>query len=87
MASVHIPSLLQDLTGGADEVTAPGATVGELIEALEERFPGLRDRLCDGRRLRPAVAVWVDGEPSREGLLQALTDHSDVHFLPAISGG
>ena len=87
MAIVHIPSLLQDMTGGQETVKAPGTNLRQLIEALEARFPGLQDRLCREGRLRPNVAAWVDGEPASAGLLEPLKEESEVHFLPAISGG
>ena len=87
MATVYIPSLLRDLTGGRDTVNAAGRTVRQIIEDLEARFPGIRQRLCDGESLRPGIAVAVDGELATRGLLQSVDHQSEVHFLPAISGG
>jgi molybdopterin synthase sulfur carrier subunit len=87
MPLVWIPSLLRELTGGAEQATVPGATVSAVLDELERRFPGIRDRLCDGDRLRPGMAVTVDSQVSRLGLRQPLADKSEVHFLPAIGGG
>ena len=87
MPVVCIPALLRDLTGGVESVTVPGETVREVIDALEARYPGVKARLCDGDRLRPGIAVVVDGEVSRLRLRQRLSDTSEVHFLPAIGGG
>jgi len=61
--------------------------VGQIIEALDARFSGVRDRLCDGGRLDPAVAAWVDGRAARLGLRERVGEDSEVQFLPAISGG
>jgi sulfur-carrier protein len=87
MATAWIPSPLRDLTGGRDTVTVPGASVGQVIDALDRLHPGVKDRLCDTDGLRPGIAVVVDTEVARLGLLQPVGPHSEVHFLPAISGG
>ena len=92
MAVVWIPALYRDLTSGETTVVAPGATVRQLIENLEARFPGIKARLYadDEMRLRPGVAIVVDGAVLRDRsrvLRTPLTDASEVHFLPAISGG
>ncbi len=87
MAVVWIPALLRDLTGGLERVSVEAATVADAIQILESRFPGFRARLCEDGRLRPAMNVIVDGVVSRQKLRQRLSDDSEVHFLPAISGG
>ena len=87
MAQIWIPALLRDLTGGQPVVDASGATVRQVIEALEMRYPGLQARLCEGERLRPAIALAVDGEISALGLRQPVQAESEIHFLPAVSGG
>jgi molybdopterin synthase sulfur carrier subunit len=87
MATIWIPSLLHDLTDGRDTVTANGATVRELIAALDVLYPGMQGRLCDGDTLRPGLAVVVDSQVAPLGLGQPVGPHSEVHFLPAISGG
>jgi molybdopterin synthase sulfur carrier subunit len=87
MARVWIPSLLRDVTGGAEAVTVPGASVGQVIDELDRLHPGARARLCDGGALRSGLAVVVDNEVARLGLLQPVGPDSEVHFLPAIGGG
>ena len=67
--------------------TATGANVGLVIESLEQHFPGVRARLCPDGVLRPGLAVIVDGQVGRFGLLEAVGLYSEVHFLPAIAGG
>ena len=62
------------------------ATVDEAIDRLEERWPGLRDRLCEpGPTLRRHINVYVDRE--RAGLDTALEPGSRVDVIAAISGG
>jgi molybdopterin converting factor small subunit len=87
MATVWIPAPMRDLTNGQETVTVSGARIGQVIEALEQRFPGMRERLAVADGLRPGIAAVVDGEVARLGLLQPVGPASEVHFLPAISGG
>lgn len=87
MIKVFIPPLLRDATDGLEEIDTAGASVRQVIAALEARFPGIRERLCDGENLRPGLALAVNGTVSRLGLLQKIPEGSEVHFLPAIGGG
>ena len=80
-------TLLRDLTGGEVRVTVPAATVRQAIANLEQVYPGIEARLCDGGRLRPSISVVVDGQVSSQRLRHKLGETSEVHFLPAISGG
>jgi sulfur-carrier protein len=84
---VWIPSLHRDLTAGQEVVTVTGESVGEVVAGLEAAFPGLEGRLCEEGRLRPHIAVAINGEVTRRGLRQRLTEASEIHFIPALSGG
>jgi len=87
MPAVWIPALMRDLTGGEEVIRVPGQTVRQVIEGLDERFPGIRNRLCDEDGLRSNIIVVVDGKVGHRRLRQALSENSEVHFLHAISGG
>jgi molybdopterin synthase sulfur carrier subunit len=87
MPHVWIPALLRDATGGQEKITVPGATVRQVIDELERRFPGIKARICDGDTLRSGISVAVDTEVARLGLRQPVGPESEVHFLPAIAGG
>jgi molybdopterin synthase sulfur carrier subunit len=87
MAQVWIPSLLRELTGGREKIQVTGGTVREVIDALDQLVPGIRLRLCDTNGLRPGIAVAVDTQISRSGLHQPVSENSEIHFLPAVSGG
>ena len=67
--------------------TAPVATdVEGVIRALDERYPGMWDRLCvPGPRLRRHIRAFVDGRPA--SLDTPLAPGSVVHLIPAVSGG
>jgi adenylyltransferase/sulfurtransferase len=86
---VRIPTPLRTLTGGADEVKAAGATVGEVIEDLERKHPGIRDRLLDDKGVRRFVNIYVGEEDVRflEGLKTQLKAGDQISIVPAIAGG
>jgi molybdopterin converting factor small subunit len=75
------------LTHGEERLIVAGETVQQVIAHLEEDYPGLEARLCEDGKLRPSIAVVVDGVTSKLRLRQPLTETSEVHFVPAISGG
>jgi len=62
------------------------ATVGDVIAQLDERWHGVRDRLCEaGPAMRPFINVYVDSEPATYAT--AVPAGSTVHVLPAVAGG
>ena len=87
MAAVQIPSLMRDLTAGQAQVTVPGRTLRQVIEALEETYPGIEGRLCEAGRLKPEIMVSVDNRVARLGLAQPVNECSEIRFLPHVSGG
>lgn len=87
MPRVFIPPLLRKLTDGAEQVDVEGRTVGEVVDNLEARYPGIRAKLCEGDDLKPGLTVAVGSEMSNLGLLERVEPDSEVHFLPAVGGG
>ena len=78
---------MRDLTHGLAQVVTDGDTVAAVVDALEHRFPGIRDRLCKGNSLAPGLQVAVDATVTARGLRSRLQATSEVHFLPAFGGG
>ncbi|MDE0021937.1 MAG: MoaD/ThiS family protein [Candidatus Poribacteria bacterium] len=87
MATVFIPPLMRRHTGGVEQVEVEGATLRLIIEALEERFPGVKQRLMQDGQIMPGVAASIDGETETMGLIQPVQPDSEIHFIPAIGGG
>jgi molybdopterin converting factor small subunit len=89
VATVSIPTILRTHTGGAKSVDASGATVAAVIDDLEARHAGLRDRLITNGSLHRFVNVYVDDEDVRfsGGLEAPVKDDSTVTILPAVAGG
>ena len=87
MPEAWIPSEARKLTNGQQRVCVSGSTLRQLLDNLDEAYPGIRAYLCDDDGIKPGLAVIVDGEAINVGLLQRLHEDSEVHFLPAIGGG
>jgi molybdopterin converting factor small subunit len=87
VADLYLPTTLLPLFHGLPRrLEVDAATVDEAIECLDERWPGVRDRLCEpGPALRAHINVYVDRE--RAGLDTALAVRSRVDVIAAISGG
>lgn len=86
---VRIPSQLRQLTGGEGVVECEAGTVGEIIEALEEKFNGISERLLENSELRRFVNIYIDGDDIRfaDGLGTKVNDGSEVSVVPAVAGG
>ncbi len=87
MALLHIPSALREITGGQSRVEIDATTAGEAVDLLEARHPGIKAHLLDGDRLRPGLALYLDGAEVATGLRTRLTVTSKLYFLAAQSGG
>jgi molybdopterin synthase sulfur carrier subunit len=87
MATVQLPISLRALFPDVPKrTTLEAATVAEIIDRLDDRWPGMRNRLCHaGPELREFVNVFVDGE--RADLRTPVGADSLVHILPAMAGG
>jgi molybdopterin synthase sulfur carrier subunit len=86
---VRIPTILRSYTGGAKSVEGAGDTLADLLNDLESRHGGLRDRLVDDGGLRRFVNVYLNDEDVRflGGLDTAVKDGDTVTVLPAVAGG
>ena len=86
---VRIPTILRTYTGGEKAVEGSGTTLTELIDDLDSRHPGLRERLVDDRGLRRFVNVYLNDEDVRflGGLETTVSDGDNVTVLPAVAGG
>ena len=88
--TVRVPTTLRTLTSGASEVTVEGATVGEVLTALDGAHPGFQDRLLDGDGgLRRFVNLYVADDDVRflQGLETPVSDGDTVSIIPAVAGG
>jgi molybdopterin converting factor small subunit len=85
-----VPTILRPLTGGAAEVSVEGATLADVLDALEADHTGIRARVLDeDGKLRRFVNVYVNDDDVRfaEGLGTATPDGASVSIIPAVAGG
>ena len=87
---VRVPTPLRRFTGGTDEGAAAGESVRAVIEDLEKRHPGIRERLLDEKGdLRRFVNIYLNGDDIRflNQLNSQVKDGDDISIVPAIAGG
>ena len=89
-AQVILPPVLRERTGQQDRLHIEGATVREIIENMERRFPGMRFHLCyETGELRPYVNIFIEQANIRylQGLDTPVTAGARVRVLPSVAGG
>lgn len=87
---VRIPTPLRRMTGGLDKVEVEGASLESVIDAMNQEYPGIRERICDDNGdLRNFVNVYVNGEDVRflQGLETPTNSGDEVSVVPAVAGG
>lgn len=88
--TVIIPTPLRKFTGDVELVEVQGATVGEVFNQLEAKYPGIQARLCEANgELRRFINVYVDGEDIRflNRLQTEVSERAEISIVPAIAGG
>ncbi len=87
--TVRIPTPLQKMTNGKAEVECSAGNVRELVDALEKDFPGMRERLSEGGKIRRFINIYVNDEDIRFMSKEdtALKDGDSISIVPAIAGG
>ncbi|MDR7417758.1 MAG: MoaD/ThiS family protein [Armatimonadota bacterium] len=90
MATIRIPTPLRRHTNGERLVSVSATTLRGAIAELEQRFPGVGERLVDANgQLHRFVSVFVGEEDVRllQGLETPLAESSEVSIIPAMAGG
>ena len=87
MATIFIPTMLQEITHGTKKLELDARTVRQVVDELGKMYPGIQERLLDANDIREGLAVVVDGGVSVMGMLTKVSQTSEVHFVPAIGGG
>lgn len=88
--TVRIPSPLQKLTKGKEEVKAEGANIKQLIDDLEKNYPGIKARICDENgNVRKFINIYVNEEDVRFLKMDktAVKAGDEISIIPAIAGG
>ncbi|MBV9127113.1 MAG: MoaD/ThiS family protein [Verrucomicrobia bacterium] len=88
--SIRIPTPLRKLTGEREIIEAEGATVGAVLDAANQAYPGLKNRICDDSgNIRRFVNVYLNDEDIRflEDRATAVKPGDELSIVPAIAGG
>lgn len=88
--TVRIPTPLRTLTKDADEITAQGSTIKEVIEDLELNYNGIKERICDENgQIRRFINLYLNDEDIRflESQDTPVKDGDQISIVPAIAGG
>jgi molybdopterin synthase sulfur carrier subunit len=86
---VRIPTPLQKLTNGKAEVECSARNITELVDALEKDYPGIKERLSEGGKVRRFINIYVNDEDIRFVNKEdtVLKDGDSISIVPAIAGG
>ena len=86
---VRIPTPLQRLTQGKEEVEGATGSIIELVNDLEKKFPGIGERISENGKIRRFVNIYVNDEDIRflKAEETAVKDGDEVSIVPAIAGG
>jgi sulfur-carrier protein len=90
MATVFLPTPLRKYSNGAAKVQAQGATLGDVIDNLEQSYPGLRARLYDETgEFKRFIQIFVNDEDARslQGAATPIGERDEVSIVPAMAGG
>ena len=87
LLTVFVPTMLQTVTNGVKQIDMEADNVRQVIDRLETLYPGMKDRLIESGQIRSNLAVAIDGEVARMGLLEKIGEAREIHFVPAIGGG
>ena len=84
---VHVPSALRSYTAQQGEVQIEGATLTDVLTALDRRYPGIRFRIITEQdRIRPHIRIFVDEEQLQD-LAAPLHQTDEMYIVCALSGG
>ena len=87
---VRVPTPLRKITNGADKIEVASGTLQEIIESLNMKFPGIKEKLCDANgNLKSFVNIYINDENIRvlNGINSIVLDNGEVSIVPAVAGG
>ena len=87
MPQVFIPPSLRRTTDGQKRLQISATTIRQVIDGVDEQFPGFRERVCASGSLKPGISVAIGSRISDLGLLEPVQESDEVHFVVSVSGG
>ena len=89
MANVKIPTPLRVLTNNETSVEVSGEKIINIINNLDEKFPGITEKIMDNNELKHFVNIYVNGEDIRylDSLDTKEESDDEIAIVPAVAGG
>ncbi|MEC7838353.1 MAG: MoaD family protein [Chloroflexota bacterium] len=89
MANVKIPTPLRILTDNETSVEVSGEKIINIINNLDERFPGVSEKIMENNELKHFVNIYVNGEDIRylDSLDTKVNSSDEISIVPAVAGG
>ena len=86
---ITVPTLMRNLTANQKTVEAQGQTVRQVIDALEQQYPGIAARLAEGNKVHKFINIYINDDDIRflQSLDSAVAQHDQITILPAVAGG
>lgn len=86
---VRIPTPLQRLTEGKEEVEGTAGTIISLVNELDVKYPGIAERISESGKIRRFVNIYLNDEDIRflDAESTKVKDGDEVSIVPAIAGG
>jgi molybdopterin synthase sulfur carrier subunit len=82
LVTIKVPAMFKKLFNNMDEVQARGETIGQIMSDLEEKFPGVEERMN-------TVIILLDGRDvkSLQGLETPVNSGNEIRIIPLLAGG
>jgi len=92
MATVHIPVIFRGPTQGESSIETPVDTIGACFDAIEEKYPGLREMVIDAQTggIHRFVKVTLNGvllDRNPETLETPVSGADEIEVIAAVAGG
>lgn len=86
--AVHIPHILKDKAGNQEIITVTGSNVGQCLNALVKKFPGLHDDIFKNGKLQNHIEIYVNMQSTYpEELTMPVQQGDSIHITLMLSGG
>jgi len=88
--TIRIPTPLRSITKGSNKIMVGSGTLEEVIESMENNFPGIKERICEKNgNIRSFVNIYIDGENIKflNGINSTVPDKCEISIVPAVAGG
>ncbi len=89
LITVIIPTILRPLTNQQKRISMTGFKVSEVIDEMEQQYPGIKEKLVAEGAAHRFINIYVNDNDIRfcDGLSTSLQDGDVVTILPAVAGG